>query len=374
MSKIAISGYVGPIKTGIGKTLENIIIELLKIDNDNNYILFYNKDNLDYLKYIDGKRIIGKKVNVSKNSPILNILWHQFILPFRLIKNAVHILYIPNVTLFIIKICKTIVVIHDMIEFNVENKFSKIRMLYRKYAVPLTAKRADHIITVSHNSKSDIVKFCKVDHQKITVIYNGVDNSFKKMINGSEKNVLNKYSILSPYILYVGTIDHPGKNSISLIQAFAIINKYRPDYKLVLVGNPGYGYKKILNEIKELNITNNVIIPGYVKDDDLPSIYNGATLFACFSLYEGFGLPLVEAMACGVPILASNRSSFPEIVGDMDLLVDPCNINQIVEKILHLINNKKYYKKIELKSLKQANLFSWEKAAKKTLDMFNSYQ
>ena len=110
MNKIAISGYVGPIKTGIGKTLDNTIMELMKIDHNNKYLLFYNKDSDDFIKYIDGKKIIGKKVNISRKSPILNILWHQFILPIRIIVNSVDILYIPNVTLLTVKVCKTIVI------------------------------------------------------------------------------------------------------------------------------------------------------------------------------------------------------------------------------------------------------------------------
>ena len=373
MNKIAISGYVGPIKTGIGKTLENIIVELKSIDNGNTYLLFYNKDNSDYLKYIDGKKIIGKVFNISKNSPILNILWHQFILPIRLLKYSVDILYVPNVTLLTIKICKTVVVLHDMIEFNVAKKFNRIRMIYRKFAVPLTAKTADHIITVSQHSKKDIIKFCKVPSNKITVIHNGVDKSYKPMELSNVKDILKKHSIVSPYILYVGTIDHPGKNAISLIKAFNIFKKNNPNYQLVLVGKPGYGYKTIEKEIINLEIAESIVIPGYVPDEDLPAIYSGAKVFVLLSLYEGFGLPLVEAMACGTPIIASNRSCFPEIVGDYNRLVDPYDIDAVANKISELVNNEKYYSEVVEAGKNRAKLFNWSNSAKNTLKAFNRY-
>lgn len=371
MNKVAISGYVGPVKTGIGKTLENIIVELKTIDKNNTYLLFYNKDNADYLKYIDGNKIIGKKVNISKCSPILNLLWHQFILPIRLFINSVDILYIPNVTLLTIKVCKTIVIIHDMIEFKVANKFNKVRMIYRKVAVPFTAKRADQIITVSNHSKYDIIKYCKVLSKKITVIYNGVDESFKSVEISKIRNVFKKYNIDSPFILYVGTIDHPGKNSISLIKAFNIFKQNYPNYKLVLVGKPGFGYKIIEKEIINLEMAESIVIPGYVPDEDLPAIYSGAKVFVLLSLYEGFGLPLIEAMACGTPIIASNRSCFPEIVGDYNRLVEPYDLNDIAIKISELVNNKKYYSKVVEAGKNRAKLFKWRNSAKKTLNLFN---
>ena len=310
-------------------------------------------------------------MNISKKSPILNILWHQFILPIRIIVNSVDILYIPNVTLLTVKVCKTIVIIHDMIEFNIKKKFSRIRMFYRKYAVPITAKRADHIITVSENSKEDIIKYCNVLSSKITVIYNGVDNSYYKRKNSEVIDVLQKYSIKSPYILYVGTIDHPGKNSISLIKAFSIVLKYHPNYKLVLIGAPGFGYKYILDEIDKLGIVDDVILPGYVKDAELPLIYNGAKLFVLLSLYEGFGLPLVEAMACGTPIIASNRSCFPEILEGLEVLVEPHDIDDIAKKILTLIKDNIFYNQISLTGLEKSKKYKWENTARETLNVFN---
>lgn len=370
--KIGISGYVGPRKTGVGRTLENILYQWSKKKNRNSYYLFCNKDNYDFDPVCNSANIIKKKIHLSRGSSLLNLLWHQCIYQFQLLQNKIDISYIPNATWLIWKVCPTVVVIHDLIEFNISGKFGRLRTLYRKIAYPQSARRADFIITVSENSKNDIVRFCKVAPEKIEVIYNGIDNVFKPLDRSLTQATLNKYQIHFPYVLYVGTIDHPGKNSISLIRALKKIKANHPQYKLVLVGKPGYGYNYIESEIRKLQLQDDVLITGYVSDSDLVGLYNGATVFAFLSLYEGFGLPLIEAMACGTPVIAADTSSLPEVVGEASFIVKPHDVSKIAENLEELIVNKSVRNEKIQKGLEQARRFSWENTAKQTLEVFEN--
>lgn len=367
--RVAISGYTGPRKTGIGRTLENILSHVSRFDlNGVDLYLFKNWD-MEELSTPSGIKVLP--IQVSKRSSIGNLLWHQFVYPARLLFMRADVSYIPNVTLLLFKPCPTVVVIHDLIEFNVPNKFSRARMVYRKLAVPITARRADRIITVSENTKRDLVKLLKVPESKIEVVYNGVDPRFKPAGEHLVREVRAKYSLPSKYILFVGTIDHPGKNAMSLVEACAALwsRGMLQEHHLVLVGQKGFGYEQIMHRITELGVTERVRTLGYVGDADLPAIYTGADVFAFLSLYEGFGLPILEAMACGTPVVAAKTSCLPEICGDAALLVDPYDVAGIANAILRLSSERQLRAELSAKGLERVKAFSWERAARSTLEV-----
>lgn len=369
--RIVMSGYVGKAKTGIGRTVENILLNMPLQENDELHLYCnYDFEDFDFSRFCP--RIITHRYKISKNSPLLNLLWHQLIYPLKTLKGDVS--FIPNVTLLICKFRPTVVMIHDLIEFNIPQKFAWYRMLYRKIAVPITAKRADKIITVSHNSKNDIVKFLKVKPHKIIVSYNGVDNKFRPLDPHLIHKVRVKYNLPEKYVLFVGTIDHPGKNVYSLIQACNKLWKEKGNiFKLVLVGQKGHGYKIVEKIIKEQALSEQILHIGYVKDEDLPAIYNGAFLFAFLSLYEGFGLPILEAMACGTPVVVSNRSSLPELVGEAGLIVDPFDIEGISEAIESILNSEALRKELIAKGLERVKLFSWKNAGEKVYKILKNF-
>jgi glycosyltransferase involved in cell wall biosynthesis len=369
--RIAINGYMGPSKTGVGVVLDNLLREWQEIDKMNQYFIYLNYDTIKVLK-IFKRNFNIKSYGISSTSPILNILWHQTVLLLRLLLLKPDILFIPNHLLVLFKVCPTVVTIHDLIEFNIQNKFNKLRTLYRRFIMPITARRADWIITVSENSKKDIIKYFRVDAKKIIVIPNGVASSFRPLDKKRCKSELAcRYTLPEQFILYVGTLDHPGKNSVGLINAFdLLIRKYNLTHGLVLIGRPGFGYEAIIQRIEILNLKDKIVMTGYVPDEDLPLFYNAADVFVFPSFYEGFGLPVIEAMSCGTAVVASNSSSLPEVIGDAGLIVNANDTDEIAGAIFKILTEPEVRCEHIRKGLERSKKFSWRKSAMEYLRVF----
>lgn len=336
--KIVVSGYVGKKITGIGR---NLISLLDNAGRENQYVIYTNKDMLDDFK-IQNPNVSIKTYNVSKTSSLKNLLWTTFVFPFKVLKEKADKALIPNFTLLLFKFKPTFVIMHDLIEFNVPDKFSKKKMFYRtKLANPITAKRADHIITVSENSKKDIIRFLRVPEKKITVIYNGVNREkFKKMNSLQAQVILRKMKLPMDFILYAGTIDHPGKNPFGVIKAFERMRESRDyDGNLILAGMPGSGFEYIEDYLKGSKWKKYICMTGFVTDEELVALYSECRVFCFLSLYEGFGIPPLEALSCGAPVVVSNTSSLPEVVGNVGITVDPLCTDDVVKGILEAINN-----------------------------------
>jgi glycosyltransferase involved in cell wall biosynthesis len=364
--KIGISGYIGKYKTGIGRTLENVLLELAKVDNNITYYLFINYDQYELIRSAWPTNVKIIKYKVSKNNPIGNILWHQFYFQMKLKQYKCDLSLIPNFSLLLWKSVPTVVVIYDLIEFNVLNKFSKLRVKYRYFSVPLMAKKADKIITISKCSKDDIIKYCRVEESKIVIAYCGYDkNMFRELTENDVYAKIKTYS-MEPYsyILYVGTIDYPGKNVFSLIKSFFYLKEKRNiREKLLIAGNSGYNSNIVFDLVRNSPYKNEVFFLGFVKDEDLPFLYSGAKVFCYLSYYEGFGLPVLEAMACGCPVIGSNSSSIPEILDNAGILVDPNNIDEIADAIYGVITSDNLGHSMKKKGLYRAESFSWNNAA-----------
>ncbi len=338
--KIIVSGYVGKKITGIGR---NLMCLLDNASSDNKYIIYTNEDMKDSFKF-DNPNVMIKTYKVSKTNSLGNLLWTTFVFPFMVLKEKADKALIPNFTLLLLKFRPTIVIMHDLIEFNVPDKFSPKKMFYRtKLADPITAKRADHIITVSENSKWDIVKFLKVPEKKLTVIYNGVDQKkFYKMNSEKADTILKKRGWPQNFLLYAGTIDHPGKNAMGVIKTFEKLkNENKYSGSLVLAGMPGSGYDIVESYVKRSSWNRDIIFTGFVTDEELIALYSKCKVFCFLSLYEGFGIPPLEALACGANVVVSNSSSLPEVVGNVGITVDPLNLNAVADAVVKSMENNK---------------------------------
>ena len=366
---IGISGYVGNRLTGIGRVLINILSELAKQYPEDKYVLFRNFDFKEYDNLTQYQNIEIVDVPYTKESGLKNILWHQWLFQKLLKKYKCDIAYIPNFTLLLWKTIPTIVTIHDLIEYNVPDKFSKARMFYRKQVCdPLMAKKSNHILTVSKSSYKDIISYLGVKPSKLTLTLNATDrNVFKKYSKEKIIPAIKKYNLeYKKYLLFVGTIDFPGKNIKTIIEAFFNLRSKNElnGIKLVIIGKNGFNSKVIYDFVNASPFKDEVIFTGYLNDEDLPKYYAGATIMLYLSLFEGFGLPVLEAMSCATPVICSNTSCFPEIVEELDVKVPPTDVNAVEEKILKILSNTIYYEILSQRCYEKSLKYSWTESAR----------
>lgn len=367
--RIAIDARMGHSRVGIGVYVRGLLKNLSKIDKENNYYIIINKNKKeDFVPEQDNFHKIY--TNVTYSDYLRRDLWEQGYLPWKLYKNKVDIYHGPCYSLPIFAKIKTVITIYDMMSFKVEcyKPISRIRV---RNLIKISAKKAQKIITGSENSKTDIVRILKLPEDKIKVIYIGVGNEYRQINDKSRlDSIKEKYGINKKFIQYVGSLK-ANKNIPRLIEAYSRLSEdILKKYVLVITGGKGWKSKEIFSRVKRLGLENNVIFTDFVDDNDLPLLINAATLLVFPSLYEGFGIPPLEAMACGTPVAASNISSIPEVVGDAALLFDPYNIEEMTTAMYRVLIDEQLRNKLKKKGFERVKKFSWERAAKDTLKIY----
>lgn len=296
-----------------------------------------------------------------------SIFWSQFFLPLRLnLKRDIEVFFTP--AHYAPRFCPVplVVTIHDLSYFYFSEEFLKKDLYKLKNWTKYSVEKAKKIIAVSNNTKQDLIKFYSVPESKIEVIYNGYE---KRTINLDLR--FKNYDLIKNYILYVGTLQ-PRKNIPILIHAFNKFRKNNPDLKLVITGKKGWLYEEIFNLVKKLALEKDVIFTGYVADERLAYLYRNAFCFVLPSLYEGFGLPVLEAMSFDCPVISSNSSSLPEVGGDACLYFDPKSKEELLKRLEELKNNEDLRKNLIEKGRERIKLFSWQKCANQTLKIIKS--
>ena len=363
---------------GAGRYVTNLVRNLLKIDKKNTYVFTGRYVTDKYLEIINGIRstYTDNKIEFKlyKTTQKKLNLWNRLRFPpIELMGFKADLLHCPDYLIPPTLNKIIILTIHDLafIRFPQFN-FDWFTKKYTK-EVKRNARLAKIIIADSKSTKDDIIKFFKIDPAKVKVVYLASDSQFKKLANQEkDKKVLKKYGIDKKYILSAGTIE-PRKNYPTLIKAFNYIKHNNNDfnYRLVIVGRTGWKSEATYRERELSPYKDDILFIGRVSDKDLVQIYNQAEIFVYPSFFEGFGLPPLEAMSCGLPVIASDSSSLKEVVGDAGILVPPEDYREISRQILYILKNEKIKKKLKEKSLKQAQKFSWEKTARKTLNIYN---
>lgn len=268
---------------------------------------------------------------------------------------------------------KLVVTIQDLIPYIMPETVEQRQLEYVLKNTYRSIENADKIITVSNHTKKDIKRYFGVSQEKIEVIYYGLDKIFKP-INKDEakKMIAQQYGIKEKFILHVGGVN-PRKNATRLIQAFHMIcNEFREDYKLMILGKPGESLESMIKLSETLGIKEKVVWIDCVQRHMLPVFYNACEVFVYPSLYEGFGLAPLEAAACGVPVVASNATSIPEIMGDSCVYIDPYNIVHMAQGIYDTIIYQDQREDLSIKSLKHSKKYSWQKASEETLKVYES--
>lgn len=275
---------------------------------------------------------------------------------------------------FFFKKAKYVVTLHDVIAYVLPKLFPFKLRLVLKAAFAAIPKRVDLVIAPSESAKEDIVRFLGVERERIVVIPDGVENRFQPVGDPVRSAAMRqKYGVPHEYILFVGVLE-PRKNIPTLLQGFSrlLAEKVGQGLKLVIAGGSGWGLTGIGKQVQSLGLQDHVVFPGFIDEEDLPDLYRGAHLFVYPSLYEGFGLPILEAMACGVPVITSNTSSMPEVAGDAALLVDPLNVEALASAMASVLLDKELKEALQRKGRARANHFSWETTARKTLESYQA--
>jgi len=263
--------------------------------------------------------------------------------------------------------CKTIATVPDLV-FELHPELTKwTGRLWWKLFARESLRKASQIITHSHSTKSELCRYFGVPEEKIQVLNHYAKESFRPTL---DRTIPRRYGLPDKYILYLGTLE-PRKNVTTLIRAFALAKQRGAlPHALVIAGQRGWLYQDIFRTVEQLELKAHVIFLGYVPDDDLPALYSGADLFAYLSWYEGFGLPVLEAMACGTPVLTSNVSALPEVVGDAGILVAPNNPEQAASEMLRVLTDTELRHELSARGLARAALFSQERFARGILQVY----
>lgn len=357
---------------GIGRYTRGLLKNLAKIDKNNHYTVFITpEDDKEYdITAKNFKKAVIPIVHYSlaEQTKFLNILN----------KGNFDLVHFLNFNHPIMYSRSFITTIHDltMLLYPVgRSQKSWVRKAAFKKVMKNAAQKSDVVIAISQKTKDDTVKYLNAPKDKIKVIHEAYDNIYHDQYAKSKLvNFRKKYSLTDKYILFVSQW-RPHKGLPNLIKSFELLKeKYNIPHKLVITGKANKHFPKIANSIEKSKYRKDIVLPGFVPDLDLPLFYNATDLFVFPSLYEGFGLGPLEAMACGAPVVSSDLSCMPEILGDAAVYFDPNNIPKMTQTIADVLSNETLREKMSRASLKQASKYSWEKMARQTLSLYNKFK
>ena len=299
-------------------------------------------------------------------------MWTHLRLAVELWQHPPDLLFVPAHVLPLVCPVPAVVTVHDLGYKHYPEAHRPFDRWYLDWTTRRHTQVARHIFADSLATKQDLIDFYQADAQRISVIYLGRDESLTQVdASFIIEQAKTKYGIDGAYLLYLGTL-HPRKNLVRLIEAFHLARPQLPtSLKLVIAGRKGWLYDEIFATTQRLELTDQVIFPGFVDDADKPALLSGALAYVFPSLYEGFGLPVLEAMACHTPVLTSNVSSLPEVAGDAALLVDPHSPDNIATGLVRLASDANLRQTLVAQGLRQIEKFSWDKAARQVLEILN---
>lgn len=367
--KICIDGRAATLYrgTGIGNYTYQIINNLHQIDFLNEYNILTPEASSLKLPKNNNFNYLSSSTNDKKNfwefintkNPKENIIGDVYHIP----QNGIGFSK-PNDI-------KTVITLHDIIPMKMPDTVSETFLKIFNENIQNILDNTDGIITVSNFSKEDISKTFSYPKEKIFVTHLAAEEIYTPLNKFHSSQYLKKhYGIDRDFLLYVGGFS-PRKNILGLIEAFNLVkNSYKRDLKLVIIGTKGPSYEIYRKKVDELNLSSSVIFTGFIPIDDMPIFYSASKALVYPSFYEGFGLPPIECMACGTPVIASNLTSMPEVCQDAALLVDPYDVDEIKENILTLLNNHKFYSLMIYKGLSHSSKFNWKKTAYNTLEVY----
>ena len=349
-------------RTGTENYSLHLIRHLLALESDHRYRLYFNRPPVTELF----PRTAALELRVMP----FPRLWTHLRLSWEMARQPPDVLFVPAHVLPLVHPRSSVVTVHDLGYLYYPGGHRFLDGLYLDLSTRYNARAASRVIAISQATKDDLVQQCGIEPDKITVVYFGYDETMQPVEDeATMEKVKARYGIRGDYVLHVGTLQ-PRKNLGRLLEAYAMVRKQAKRGEtpcLVMAGRKGWLYDQIFQQVERLGLESEVILPGYVPQDDLPALLSGARLFVFPSLYEGFGLPVLEAMACGTPVLCSNASSLPEVAGDAALLVDPVDVKSMAEAMNRLLQDEGLRTQLVERGYRQGRQFSWDRCARETL-------
>lgn len=362
-------------KGGIGQYVFALVKAMLAERPDVKLHLFVLREDIPLFDFADGKVEIVP-VEEKVRSPIKNILFHQFTLPKQAKRLGLDLIHVPSYRRMIwSQTIPTVATIHDLAPFHVKGKYDLARMFYGRVVVKLIARRQQKIIAISQNTAKDIQQFFGINRRDQKLILNGIDH---RRFNAGDHEHARKWAaqahgLTKPFFLYISRLEHPAKNHVRLIEAFENFRRENDiDWQLVLAGGDWHGAEVIHQAAAESEFADEIRFLGFVQDEELPDLYRAASVFVYPSLFEGFGLPPVEAMACGCPVISSRAGSLDEVVGDAAAAIDPAKVGEITTKLTHLANNPAARENLIAKGFENAQRFDWATNANAVARVYES--
>lgn len=356
-------------KVGVGVYACETFKRVLAMNNEDEFYIVLQDDDKDLEKILPTAHKIFVSSQVFRIF-IFRFLLEQIYIPYLCLKYKIDIIHSLHYSFPLL--CywvKRIVTIHDLTFFIYPEVHTRVKRCYFRYFIILASRLSDAVICVSESTRNDLFKYVNGIKAKVYVVPLAV--SILKISDVDVKSVRDKYAIVGDYILFIGTLE-PRKNICNLLKSFGGNDKLSSNYQLVLVGKKGWYYQSMFDMIRQLNIEKSVIMTGFVTEKEKFSLLSAASVFVYPSIYEGFGLPVLEAIGYGIPTVTSNVSSLPEVAGDAALLVNPDKVEDLSNAIEVILTNNSLQAEMKLKSVEQANKYSWENTAKQTIGIYHS--
>lgn len=359
-------------RSGVAQYVFSLVKELITTGEMDLHV-FVLEDEIPLFDFAEhGCTIIP--VSRAVAPPVKNILWHQLTLPKLAADLKLDVLHVPSYRRLVHSApCPTVGTIHDLAPFHVKGKYDLARMFYGRVVVKSLARAQKEVIAVSHCTARDIEDFFGIPQSRLHVIHNGIDHD--RFFPGDQEVArtwtAEKHGLTAPYFLYVSRLEHPGKNHVRLIEAFVDFKKSTgSDWQLALGGGDWHGCEAIKAAAAASPFANDIRFLGFVPDADLPHLYRSARCMVYPSLFEGFGLPPIEAMACGTPVISSIRGALEEVVADAALVIDPENVQEISSALSTLSTDLAFADTLKSKGLANAARFHWSRTAAEVTEIY----
>jgi glycosyltransferase involved in cell wall biosynthesis len=354
---------------GINRVLQHLLAELPGVPGDERYVVYapYSDANR---RLLAAPRVRSRLTRLPMDRPPVRIAWEQTVLPIELVREGADLLHALGFVSPIAWRGRTVVTVYDLSFLRFPEVYNRANRVYLGTFTPPSLRRADRVITISEDARRDVIELCGVAPERVTPILLAADERFRPAPSAAIEAFRARQGLPDRFVLYQGTLQ-PRKNVETLVRAYALLRSQgSDDHRLVLAGPRGWQYEPIFELIRQLGLAGSVTFPGFVPDDELALWYSSATVFAFPSRYEGFGLPLLEAMACGTPVVSSNASSLPEVVGDAGLLIDPSDVEGLASALRRLLEDESLRQALSAAGRERARSFSWRRTASETVQVY----